>query len=198
MNIVYIDRVRLTHAFIKETFKEDKVSVFAELSDFVTTFDVDTIKERRVIILDIPFDINKSIEYVKKLKYLRTLSEGCLKIVIFSDFRKIHYGLNKILISPNLTIDKKSKLDDISYGIKNIFSAKRDNLLSDNRIEDMTPTLTYREYLYVVDLMRGKSIKEISNISRKGVKIIYTHRKNIFIKYKLKNMAALHSALVYE
>lgn len=198
MEVVYIDPLELTHPIIKETFKTDTVSLFKGLGGFLKIFDVRTVTERRVIILDIPVDIDDHIENVKELIFIRTLSEGNLKIVLFSDYTKIRYGFNRILLSPDLTIDKRTNLDRLHTEIKCIF----ENEGSQPEIEEPdppeTPLLTFSEYLYVMDLMRGKTIKEMSKTSQKGIKVLYSHRRNILVKYNLKNITELHSALTYE
>lgn len=198
MNVVYIDPLELTHVPIKEIFYENKVSVFEKLGGFVKSFDLDTVQERRVIIIDIPVNIEENVEHVKTLIFLRALSEGNLKIVLFSDFRWIRFGFNKLLLSPDLMIDKRTKLDELHSQIKKSFKAESGQSCVEQQELQSSPSLTYSEYLYVMDLMRGKTIKEISKTSKKGIKVLYSHRRNILVKYNLKNMTALHSALTYE
>lgn len=198
MEIVYIDPLELTHPIIKETFKKNTVSLFKGVGGFLNTFDVRTVTERRVIIIDIPIYIDGNIENVKRLIFLRALSEGNLKIVLFSDYTKIRYGFNRILLSPDLTIDKRTNLDRLHSEIKFIFKNESRKPEIEEPNSQKTPLLTFSEYLYVIDLMRGKTIKEISKASQKGIKGLYSHRRNILIKYNLKNITELHSALTYE
>lgn len=198
MKIIYIDPLKLTHPTIKEMFKRDCISVFNGIREFLEEFDERTVTERRVIIADIPLEWGANIESVKKLIFFRALSKGSLKIVLFSDYTKIRYGFNRILLSPDVTIDKRTNLEIFYTKIKNIF--KNNAQQSDIDAVDFLshPRLTYSEYFYVVDLFRGKSIHEISKTSKKSIKVIYTHRKNICAKYNFKNVTELHSALVYE
>lgn len=198
MNVVYIDPLELTHTPIKETFNENKVLAFERLGDFVKSFDLETVHEFRVVIIDIPVNIEENVEYVKTLIFLRALSEGKLKIVLFSDFRSIRFAFNKFILSPDLMIDKRTKLEEMHSQIKKLFKAGNGQSCLGQQELQRGPSLTYSEYLYLLDLMRGKSIKEISKTSKKSIKVLYTHRRNIFIKYNFKNMTALHSALTYE
>lgn len=198
MEIIYIDPLELTHPIIKETFKKNTVSLFKGLRGFLKTFDVRTVTERRVVIIDIPVDIDENNENVKELIFIRTQSEGNLKIVLFSDYGKIRYGFNKIRLSPDLTIDKRTNLDRLYSEIKWIFKNEGDQPEIEEQDSKKKTLLTFSEYLYVMDLMRGKTIKEISKTSQKGIKVLYSQRRNILVKYNLKNMTELHSALTYE
>lgn len=198
MKIVYIDTLELTHISIKEIFKGNKISMFRKLKDFVNKFDVATVKQRRVIIIDMPFNIDENIEFVKKLILFRSLSEGNLKIILFSDFTKIRFGFNRILLSPDMTLDKKTNLEEFHAEIKNIFKSKERQSHQDSPAFPGYPILTHCEYRYIMDFMREKTVKEISKINKKGIKAIYTHRRNILVKYNFKNATELHAALTYE
>jgi len=198
MKIVYVDTLELTHSAIKEIFKKDEVLVFKKLGDFIDSFDVSTVQERRVIIIDIPINIDKNIGLVKELILLRSLSEGNMKIILYSDYNEIRFGFNKILMSPDLTVDKKIQIKSLQAEVKKTYDFMNVKLCDDKFSFPEYPTLTYSEYKCIIDLMRWETVKKISRVKRQGIKVIYTHRRNIFVKYNFKNITELHSSITYE
>lgn len=197
MKIIYIDPVELTHTSIKEVFKDYDVAVFRDINSFVEKLDVVAITEFQVIIIDCLINTNLHLDDVLKLTLFRSLSQGRVKIVHFTDQEKIRSGFNRVLLSPDFEIDKKSKLTDFITAVDKILETKfnlQNNLRNNFCIY---PTLTINEFRYVVSFLRGRTIKEIAESTNQDIKFIYRQRLCIYKKYNFKGIADFHAALTY-
>jgi len=199
MKIIYIDSCILNHSSINDILSEYEVTCYSHISLFLDALPTFLVREKMLIIVDCSIEFDMKMIKLKKLNYLRSVSNGFVQLILFSDFSKVRVGFIEMLLSPNYSLDKSlsiEKLKNVIRKISNLDQKSSNDVLANHQNEQKK--LTQSEFNYIFYLLHGMSTIEISHELKIGIKATYILRRNIKAKYKLKSLTKLFSSLVYE
>jgi DNA-binding NarL/FixJ family response regulator len=180
---------------IKESFYKASISFSNSLDDTLIL-----LKNQKfdVLILDINIPGGNDFQMVEKVKEI----QPGIKILIFSSYEETTYALRYLKAGANGYLEKSASEVQIIKAITSIYTKGKylsdqvqeqllDSLTNSGNMQVDSSVLTNRELEVAKLIAEGESTSTISDRLNLQTSTVSTHKKNIFEKLKISNVAEL-------
>ncbi len=194
VRIVFVDNHQLFLDGIGSVFAQQKeMEVLAMVNSSSEALIVLKNTTPNILITDISMPKMNGLEFIKIVKK----EYPSLKILVISMF-ELHYkidGIDGYLLKDSDSLQVVRAVKKIVYENKKYFY--NDNYKVNVTLEFNKRILTYREKEVVQLIAKGFTVDEIANKLFLSRYTIETHKKNIFLKLQVKNVAELVNKAMY-